>query len=204
MDDRPARPSIVLFPAVNGHRRLWPAVRGRFPAEHPDFPKTFPSIARGGFVEPERDVRDEGQRGQRDRRPHEPGPRPARLARHDGGDADADEREDQRLGAGAAEVTWVGTCVVVDMSGSDSSAGCPRATRSYPLHEGAVPDPTGRKKKHSTHRRAVTQQPDGSGTSPGRDAGAAGLVNDALDEVAAEPAHERPVLVRQGAERAVA
>jgi hypothetical protein len=31
-----------------------------------------------------------------DRRPHERGPRPTRLARHDGGDADADEREDQR------------------------------------------------------------------------------------------------------------
>jgi hypothetical protein len=50
---------------------------------------------RGGGVEAEREVRDEGQCCQGDRCAYEGGPWPAGLARHDGGDADAEERECQ-------------------------------------------------------------------------------------------------------------
>jgi hypothetical protein len=46
--------------------------------------------------------------------------------------------------------------------------------------------------------------PPGPGASPGRDAGAASPVGDALDVVAAVPAHESLVLLRPGLERQLA
>lgn len=69
--------------------------------------------------------------------------------------------------------------------------GAPGATRSYPLHERPGTDPTGREKKCPSGRCPVTQHRQGSGVSPGRDAGAASPVGDTLDVVAAVPAHER-------------
>jgi len=72
------------------------------------------------------------------------------------------------------------------------------APRSHPRGVG-LSDPTGREKKCPSGRCRWRSTGHGSDASPGRDAGAASPVGDALDVVAAVPAHERPVLRRPGA-----
>jgi hypothetical protein len=92
---------------------------------------------------------------------------------------------------------------VVDKSGSVSSA-------ARPVRPAHTPSTNGRLRIRQVARRylprvecVVTQHRHGSGESPGRATGAAGLAGEAPHEVVAELAHERPVLLRQDVEGAV-
>jgi len=100
-----------------------------------------------------------------------------------------------------AGVVRVGICVVVDMSSSVSSRGAGATAHAPPRTAGYGSDRS--REEVSLRVDAGDAAPPRVGRESGRDAGAASPVGDALDDVAAEPAHERPVLLLQGAERAV-